>query len=272
MIKLSIIIPIYNSEKFIERCLIKIITEQIDNIFLKLSEVELIIVNDGSTDNTEKIVNSIKRKYDNVSIILINKENKGVSIARNIGIKNAKGKYICFIDADDYLDANALPNLINICSITNCEVITFQYRNVYDSEIITKKSDKPIFHSPINGFDFIKLTNGLTWNLACWRNLYKRDFIINNEILFPTNIHRYEDGIFAWNVFIRAKNIINVENIFYSYVVHINSCMHNKEICHVKKLLESTYYQIIEFNRIKNRYPNVKLFMDRNRSCRICSY
>ena len=98
MIKISAIVPVYNAEEYIERCLKSLISQSIG------SDIEIIVVNDGSTDRTQKILESYKLKNDNIKIFSI--ENNGVSHARNLGIQYAKGEYITFVDADDWLDSN----------------------------------------------------------------------------------------------------------------------------------------------------------------------
>ena len=99
MSKISVIIPVYNGEKYIQRCVDSVLNQT-------YSDIEIIVINDGSTDNTENILKS----YSN--IVLINKENEGVSKARNTGLSLAKGDYVYFCDADDYLEKNAFEILI----------------------------------------------------------------------------------------------------------------------------------------------------------------
>lgn len=113
-IKVSVIIPAYNAEKYI-----KMTVESIINQTLK--EIEVIIINDGSTDNTLSIINELEKKDDR--IIIINNENKGVSYSRNIGIKKSRGEYLAFIDADDWIEKNYLKDTYNIAEKQELDIV-----------------------------------------------------------------------------------------------------------------------------------------------------
>lgn len=173
--KLSVIIPCYNAEKYIGNCIYKILNEQIDNVNLKSEEIEIIVINDGSTDNSQKIIEDIAFKHTNVK--LINKINEGVSVARNVGIEKANGKWIAFIDADDFIDERALPKLIEICETTGSDVIAFQYRHVNLQIKSTSQNSKPYITKSINGLSHIINSYGLTWSKGCWNNIYNLNFL-----------------------------------------------------------------------------------------------
>ena len=104
MKKISVIVPIYNSEKYLKKCLDSLVSQTLKNI-------EILLINDGSSDNSLEICKNFERKYSNVKVF--SHENKGVSYTRNVGLMNAKGAYITFLDADDYLSSNSIKNLIS---------------------------------------------------------------------------------------------------------------------------------------------------------------
>lgn len=113
-IKLSIVVPVYNVEKYIERCLKSLCELNIEN--------EIIVVNDGSIDSSVQIVEKFKEKYINENIIIVNQENKGLSGARNTGIRKANGEYISFIDSDDFVDTEKYKEIINKTIENNLDV------------------------------------------------------------------------------------------------------------------------------------------------------
>ena len=125
MIKVSVVIPIYNVEKYIEGCLKSICNQT-------LKDIEILCINDGTPDKSMKIVEKIAKKDKRIKII--NKENGGLSSARNAGIDNAKGKYIYFIDSDDQLKENALEILYNKMEEEKLETLFFDAENVYENE------------------------------------------------------------------------------------------------------------------------------------------
>ena len=120
---ISIIVPIYNSEKYLERCINSILNQTYTNF-------ELILINDGSKDSSLKICRKYASK-DN-RIVVIDKENEGVSIARNMGIQRAKGELISFVDADDYIEKTFLEDMLNVMSKYNVDYVTCGYNRVYD--------------------------------------------------------------------------------------------------------------------------------------------
>lgn len=246
-LKLSIIIPCYNAEKNIYDCLTRILHEQI-NSSLKSDELEILIINDGSTDNTHKI---IEEKFSLPNVHLINKENEGVSIARNIGIKKAKGKWIAFIDADDYLDNGSLPKLIEIGENTNSDVIAFQYRLVSPHSNVYGTNTPVEISKPTDGISYIHNTNGLTWRTPVWAYLFNTQFLQSNNILFANDILYYEDCIFMWNVCVKAKLIHIVNNIFYNYVQVPGSCMHDYTKIHLLKLNDCTIPLLRELDKLR---------------------
>ena len=120
---ITIIINVYNGEKFIKKCLDCILNQTYKNL-------EVLIINDGSTDNTLKICES----YIDNRIRIINQENKGVTIAKNVGIDNAKGKYLYFIDADDFIEKDTIEYLYNLIKNNNAEMATAKRKDIFDIE------------------------------------------------------------------------------------------------------------------------------------------
>ena len=225
----SIIIPIFNVEEYLERCLESIINQTYKNL-------EIILVNDGSTDNSLEICTTYSNK-DN-RIIIINKENSGPSEARNIGIKKATGDYIIFVDSDDTIVPNTCdffyehikknPNIDIICS-------NYQY-------IGQKKPKQRIFNIPkdnklLSGYEFIKLQlkdNKLF--IEVWRNTYRRSLLLENNLFFMVGI-LHEDELWTPITFMNAKTIFVTNNIHYNYFIRPNSIMRSLNKLESKKTI-----------------------------------
>ena len=163
MKKVSIIVPVYNTYDKIDKCIERIINQTYKNI-------ELLLINDGSTDNSIKKLKKYEKKYDFIKVI--DKKNEGVSKTRNLGIKEACGDYIMFIDNDDYIDIDYVENYINVALENNSDVVIGGFRRVdYDGKEKYKKSLKDTYWSRYN-------------IITPWAKLYKRKFLVDNKIEF----------------------------------------------------------------------------------------
>lgn len=205
---LSIIIPIYNGEKYLSQCLDSIIDSGLNNI-------EIIAINDGSSDSSLEILTKYSSSYPFIRII--NQKNSGVSAARNIGISHAKGKYITFIDADDYVISNVfydivkneLPNMIS-------DFIISGYARISDN------GDSHIdpFKEGIYSDEYIKEFIGKGWIgkiESVWAKFYLREIIKNNNIKFPIGVSMYEDGIFNYSYLKFVSKLNTTNKVFYCY-------------------------------------------------------
>ena len=138
-ILISVILPVYNAEKYLDNSIKSILSQSYKNI-------ELIIINDGSSDNSKKICE--KYQKDDKRIRIINKSNKGVSAARNDGIKEAKGEYICFFDADDFLENDMIEKMVESAQANCSDIIISEYKYLYENtnkvELYKLKNIRPI--------------------------------------------------------------------------------------------------------------------------------
>ena len=161
-LKFSIIIPAYNIEKYIDKCINSIIEQTYKNY-------EIIIINDGSTDNTKNIIDKYKTKK---KVTIINQNNKGLSESRNIGVKKATGNYILFVDGDDYIDKKLLETLNNI--IEDEDIIRFQLRTVDEKyNIIKEYSEKECKY--LSGIDAFNYIVNYKYIEPAWLYCYKKD-------------------------------------------------------------------------------------------------
>ena len=204
MIKVSVIIPVYNMEKYLEECLDSICHQT-------LKDIEIICINDGSKDKSEQILKDYTQK--DKRIVLIEQKNQGLSIARNNGIKIAKGQYIGFVDSDDKIDPDFYEKLYNAASKNDADIAISGYKK------ITKKNKiKTLFKVQKE-----KSVSGLTQKMNfsengfyVWNKIYKRDLILENKLFFPENVN-FEDISWTLNVLFLAKKIQTVSHTFYYY-------------------------------------------------------
>ena len=183
--KLSIIIPVYNTEKYIERCLRSCLQQNLNS-----NEYEIIVVNDGTKDNSMKIVNDIISEVNNVNVLT--QENKGLSAARNFGIKNAVGKYVWCVDSDDWIETNCLKGIVQQMEDDNLEGLVHSgIRYINDENISYMKENYP--DKIMKGVDYM---NYQTINCAAVKTIYKREFLLNNNLFFYEGIY-HEDAEFT---------------------------------------------------------------------------
>ena len=185
MVEISVIIPLYNGEKYIKRCYESIINQDFDK------EVEIIFVDDGSSDNSLKILNELKK--NNPKITVISQQNKNVGGARNTGLKIAKGKYVSFIDIDDFISSDFLSGLYNVIEKYHAQVAAtsvIRYKSDKKEKILLKY-DSEKFATEKN--EKAKLIYGNRTGCGAWCKLFDREFLINNNFYFRENVY-YEDS------------------------------------------------------------------------------
>ena len=278
--KISVIIPVYNSEKYLNKCIDSIINQSIG-----IDNIELIIVNDGSTDKSQNIIEKYINKYKNIKYIF--QENSGQAVARNKGLKYAKGEYISFVDSDDWLDKDMYLNLYNKTKKKKYDIVTCDYMYIKGN----KKEYGSFNFIPDNNKNFIIMNTG-----PC-------NMIISKKILDKNNFH-FPEGIIYEDLAIIPSlgidsNVFLVEKPYYNYLIRESSTMNLKkydskledifksldnlykiikkksviekyhaelEFLYIRRLMMSSSLRFIEFNdpnkcidkisnEIKNRFP-----------------
>ena len=201
--KVSIIIPVYNTEKYIKQCIDSIINQTYKNI-------EIIIVNDGSTDKTEKIL----REYNNSNIIYIEQSNKGVSSARNNGLKLATGKYVVFIDSDDFCEINMIEDMVKDIENNNVELAICGFNEIYKN--VTKKSLYGLLNDIYNREKIeeeILKNNSIRGFL--WNKIFLKEIIDKYNISFDEDISMCEDLLFCVKYLQETKHVyVNNKNLY----------------------------------------------------------
>lgn len=241
MIKLiSLIIPLYNVEKYIEECLNSII-EQINE------KIEVIIINDGSKDDSVLIVENILKKIDDIVIRdnfkILHQSNQGQSVARNIGLEIARGQYIAFLDSDDLLENNYFHKLIPILQQYQPDIVRFKYSTF--TNLITQKE---CFNIYIPEKKFVETTteilkgvfNDMKW--FSFINIYKKNLF--KDEFFPKNVY-FEDVVLISKIFTKSKNIYFLDESLYLYRIHPNSSIRNSSIKNIQKL-ESSHRSLLD--------------------------
>lgn len=204
MPKVSVIVPVYNVEEYIDKCLNTLVHQT-------LEDIEFIVVNDGATDNSKNIILNYKEKYPN-KIVYVEKENGGLSDARNYGMPYAKGEYIAFLDSDDYVELNIYEKLYNRAIETDADMVECDFYWEYP--------DKKVHDQNAN----YKSESDMYANarVVAWNKLYKRDILLNSGILFPKGL-RYEDLEFFYKILPQLKKIELINEPLIHYVQRDNS-------------------------------------------------
>lgn len=207
MPKISVIIPVYNTEKYIEKCLESLAKQT-------MQDFEVIIVNDGSTDNSKKVIKDYM-KNSNLDIRYLEKENGGLASARNYGVERALGKYISFLDSDDYLDKNLFSNLEKYMD-EDIDLIKFKMKTVDEKENVIEKLDGPVFDVCTGEEGYKKLcTTDKYMDPACIY-LYRREFFVENNFKYKLRYH--EDFGLTSLIMIQAKTFVSTESFGYNYL------------------------------------------------------
>ena len=211
MMDLSIIVPIYNVEKYVRTCI-----ESIYRQGLEEKRFEVILVNDGTKDHSMEMIADIISQHNNITVI--NQENQGLSVARNNGMTIAKGEYIFMIDSDDLLIDNSIEVLLEKALETKAEIVTADNRQMGNKEIETFLSS-PLQNETRNpkideatGEDFLKEE----YCRNIWRNLYRREFLQENNITFIPSITA-QDVPFANECYLKAKKCLKAQWPFIIY-------------------------------------------------------
>ena len=239
MPKVSVIVPIYNVEKYLEKCLDSLVNQT-------LEDIEIILVNDGSTDNSGEIAKKYANKYKD-KIIYLEKENGGLSDARNYGLEYVKGDYISFVDSDDYISKNLYSELVKYTDedydMIKFKILTVDLKN---NKIIENKTEKFENKTGEEAFDILYKTDKMTE--VAWGYLYKASFWKENNFKYSINMYHEDFGLTPL-VILKAKKVASTNILGYYYVQSDKSITRNSD--ENKKLKMS--YDLLKFydNMIK---------------------
>ena len=234
--KVSVIVPVYNTEKYLKNCIDSLLKQNFE-------DYEIIVINDLSPGNAEEIIKS----YNDKKIVYIkNKTNKGIGYNRNLGIKKAKGEYVCFIDSDDYVKEDFISKMYNYSKENNLDLCVCDYVNVDEEGNKLKEfnlSDFCITNYEENNKILCEI------NLAPWNKLYKKDMLVKNKIEFSETL-KYEDLSFVALSIKNSKKIGKINEQLNYYTIHNNSetTTRDKRVFDIFKQLDI----------VRNEYKNGK--------------
>jgi len=221
---LSIVIPMFNVGDYLDKCISSLLrTDGIDN-------VQIILVDDGSTDSTTQIAEYYSGVYSNIKVIY--KQNEGPSEARNVGIRESDGKYLFFCDADDEVDPEQLSKVISSLDTVNVDVLLWDAELFNDTGIpISDKRKDYFIHRGLNEADGIitgeqamekQLDTCMNYPATVWLGIHRREFLLNNGLYFEKGL-LHEDELWATIALLYAKSVMYINSKVYRYRIHIGS-------------------------------------------------
>lgn len=239
---ISLIVPVYNVEKYLDKCLETITSQTYSNI-------EIILIDDGSTDLSGEKCDKWGQKDNRVRVI--HKKNGGLSSARNAGIDIAKGKYISFIDSDDYIDTNMIETLLNIINNYKAEIAICNRYYVFENEKKYIRYDDKITDLVMNSENAIfELNNFKYFDMSAWAKIYDKRLF--EDIRFPVD-KLSEDYYIMYLLLDKATNIVYHSKPLYYYVQRVGSISKNKKINF--DFIEAAYQQM---KYVEQKYPKLE--------------
>lgn len=258
-LKVSIIIPVYNVEKFLEECILSILNQTYKNL-------EIIVVNDGSKDNSVNIIEKFLKKDSRIKVI--NKKNGGLSSARNAGIEIATGDYLMHVDGDDFLKNDVIEKMITKIekSKENVDVAIGDIELQYESGISKTKKDSDMKDGEIyNGLHYLE--KYFFVGKACYSScnkLWKRSLYIDNNIRHPLEISLGEDSNTVVRLMLHAKKILKLDSSVYNYRINEGSMtnLKTKKILEYKKSIEllESYFSERDMSEYFKKYKTSHTF------------
>ncbi len=253
-VKLSIIVPVHNNEKYIGRCMDSILCQNI-------SSMEIIVIDDCSTDNSINIVNTYKAKYD-IIIVLKTDRQSGPGHTRNIGLQNAKGEYVGFVDSDDWIDIDMYRVLIENIEMHKSNIAICGMKTEYGSTFSSAYRYIYRYANKINNNQALRMLSksidtGAAISPILGNKIFRNDFIQNLNLRFPINSYN-EDDYFTFIALLHTPDIVVVPSVFYHYYQRCDSITHYFD----KKYIDSlfcTFMQIrnhMEDNNMYNCYES----------------
>ncbi|WP_437372003.1 glycosyltransferase family 2 protein [Maribacter litoralis] len=244
---LSIIVPVYNIERYIATCIKSILDQDLDkNVY------EILVIDDGSTDKSSDIVNSFEKKHSNLTVYKQN--NLGLGGARKTGIRNAKGKYLYFLDGDDYIARNTLKILIYTIEKHNLDILGFKTRVTerLDLKNSTADEEKISISKIQNGVEF--LGSSTNFRIEVWWYLINKSFFENTGLTFEDK-RFVNDSYFTPSLFKEASKVAFLPLDVYRYVQRPNSITSKKDLRHYEKHIKDLEYAIFQMNDLMESIP-----------------
>lgn len=232
---ISIVVPIYNVEQYLVRCIESLINQT-------YAFIEIILVNDESPDNSASICEEYAKKDSRIQVI--HKINGGLSDARNVGMKNSNGQYILFVDSDDYIELNTCERFINEISNKTPDLVVGNANRIEKNRTLLMKHTCVTKGEMITGGEYLKQElRNRTMHMAAWLTLYNTKFLKENNLEFKVGL-LHEDEQFSPRVFLKAKKVIGTDIIFYNYIIRENSITTSNNLVRNAEDISKTCYEL----------------------------
>lgn len=245
--KISVIVPVYNSEQYLTTCIKSIINQTYSNI-------EILLINDGSTDNSLDIMNKFAQESDKIKIY--SKKNSGVSDTRNVGIDNSTGEFLLFIDSDDFIDLDYVSKAVDYIEKNNLEYLKCSYIEKRGSkENVIKYYSNTVF-SQNEIINEISISDNFS---SIGGVFVKKSIIDDNNIRFSKEYKYGEDMLFNYNSIIKCNKIGYLTSCNYYYVINSGSVSSNSDINNLYKYFLDNVFVISKFDKISDNYKANKI-------------
>lgn len=255
--KLSIVVPVYNVELYLEECLDSLVSQTLD-------EYEVIVVNDGSTDNSQNIIDKYVRNYPSIFRSLT-KNNGGLGDARNFAIPFCRGQYITFLDSDDYVEKNAYEELYNLASANKYDILMYDFEWFWENGRKEHRSSLPSGYAN----DVFNKETYILSNPAACNKIFKTSIFRDNDIRFPVKMW-YEDIAIIPSLVQYADKIGYVNKAYYKYRQHDESIMHAEYSHRLLEIIDAM--NNLESNFIDNSYYAEREFLYFYQLCYYASF
>lgn len=241
MVKYSFIVPVYNTEKYLERCL-----DSLANQTLK--DFEIIVVNDGSTDDSKSIILKYEKKHNNIKVI--NQENQGNSVAKNVGVKKSSGQYLIFVDSDDYVEKDLLKNIDK--EMEGVEVLKFQAMTEDEDGNNVKKFNEEPFDT-MNGFNAFRELSKHHFIDPPWGYVINREYYIQNKFSFKKGFFHEDFGLIPYVIY-KSRKVKSINYIGYHYIQRNGSIMNNNDY---KKTVKKAFDMLEQYKTLRLFSKNI---------------
>ena len=241
MIKYSFIVPVYNTEKYLKKCLDSLVNQT-------YKDFEIIVVNDGSTDKSSSIISKYQKKYKN--IIVIDKENEGLSMARNRGVQKSSGKYIIFVDSDDYVSNKLLEDVDK--KIDDSDILRFQIATEDEEYTKINEYHEEGFES-MCGYDAFRYLSSYHFVEPAWCYVIRKNYYIENKFSFKKGVYHEDFGLIPYVIY-KARKVKSIDYIGYHYVQRNGSIMNNNDY---KKTVKKAFDMLEQYKTMRLFAKNI---------------
>ena len=241
MIKYSFIVPVYNTEKYLKKCLDSLVNQT-------YKDFEIIVVNDGSTDKSSSIISKYQKKYKN--IIVIDKENEGLSMARNRGVQKSSGKYIIFVDSDDYVSNKLLEEVDK--KIDDSDILRFQLATEDEKYTKINEYHEEGFES-MCGYDAFKYLSSYHFVEPAWCYVIRKNYYIENKFSFKKDVYHEDFGLIPYVIY-KARKVKSIDFVGYYYIQRNGSIMNNNDY---KKTVKKAFDMLEQYKTMRLFAKNI---------------